>query len=457
MMDRRIAMLPLLALAGTSLSGCVAAAIPAIAGSAIFRTQTDGKDAKETPKQAESRPAPAVAAVTPRPAPTQNPSVTVMPSSAQPPAAISAPAPVPAPAPAPVAVAVPRPAAPPPATAPRPIMPLPSVTSAPAQVAVAAPRPAPAAPPPAPAVAPKPVAPPPAAVSTPAVRPAPAIAAAPVIAAVPKPATSPAAARPAPAPTPAPVVPAAPRVAMPAPAPQPVTPPAAAPAAAPAPAPVIAAAPTIRTVPGAPASSYPDPSSPLPPEQNNFARFVRYGQASARGVTGGADLASAMLSDPIALDGKRRRCTTGEQLVALIDLDPAGGVFEPPANPGKQSSLALGLAVLRQAGVEIAWLSDLPVNQSGLVRSALEKAGLDPRGQDIISLRRDENDNKQQRKENLAGITCIVAIAGDERADFDERFKYLRNPEAGAGLEPVIGDGWFLITSLFAEAQSAGQ
>ncbi len=220
---------------------------------------------------------------------------------------------------------------------------------------------------------------------------------------------------------------------------------------------MIAAAPTIRTVPGAPASSYPDPSSPLPPEQNNFARFVRYGQASARGVTGGADLASAMLSDPIALDGKRRRCTTGEQLVALIDLDPAGVFFEPPANPGKQSSLALGLAVLRQAGVEIAWLPDLPVNQSGLVRSALEKAGLDPRGQGIISLRRDENDNKQQRKENLAGITCIVAIAGDERADFDERFKYLRNPEAGAGLEPVIGDGWFLITSLFAEAQSTGQ
>jgi len=57
----------------------------------------------------------------------------------------------------------------------------------------------------------------------------------------------------------------------------------------------------------------------------------------------------------------------------------------------------------------------------------------------------------------IAGITCIVDIAGDERADFDERFKYLRNPEAGAGLEPVIGDGWFLITSLFAEAVSAGQ
>ena len=74
-----------------------------------------------------------------------------------------------------------------------------------------------------------------------------------------------------------------------------------------------------------------------------------------------------------------------------------------------------------------------------------------PRGQDIISLRRDEADTKQQRRDNLAGITCIVAIAGDERPDFDERFKYLRNPEAGAGIEPLIGDGWFLIEPLLGK------
>ena len=97
----------------------------------------------------------------------------------------------------------------------------------------------------------------------------------------------------------------------------------------------------------------------------------------------------------------------------------------------------------------IAWLSDFSVNQSGALRTALEQSGLDPRGEDIISLRRDGDDRKQLRKENLAGITCIIAIAGDERADFDERYKYLRNPEAGAELEPLIGDGWFLIEPVF--------
>jgi hypothetical protein len=200
-----------------------------------------------------------------------------------------------------------------------------------------------------------------------------------------------------------------------------------------------------------PASTYPDPDRPLAPGQATFARFVRYAEASARGAGGGADLSSAMLSDPIALDGKRRRCAAGEQLVALIDLDPAGGVFAPPPSLEPQPGLALGLALLRNAGVEIAWLTDLPVSQSGTLRTALEQSGLDPRGQDIISLRRDPGDTKAKRRDNLAGITCIIAIAGDERPDFDDRFKYLRNPEAGAGIEPLIGDGWFLIPPLLGK------
>ena len=158
-----------------------------------------------------------------------------------------------------------------------------------------------------------------------------------------------------------------------------------------------------------------------------------------------------MLGDPVALDGKRRRCAVGEQLVAVIDLDPAGGFFAPPSNPAKEPGVVLGLTVLRNAGVEIAWLSDLATDQSGNVRMALEQSGLDPRGQDIISLRRDEVDNKEQRKASLGAITCIVAIAGDERPDFDMRFRYLRNPQAGEAIEMLIGDGWFLIAPLIGK------
>lgn len=290
MMNRRIFLVPLLALAGTSLSGCVAVAIPALAGSAIVGTTIDGKDAGEA-KPAASAPAPAVAAAAPRPAPAPNPSVTVMPGVSAPPTSAAAKAPVIAPAPGPVA---------------------------------------------------------------------------------------------------APVVPAA-RPVTPAPAPVAV------PASAPAPA------------MAAPATPAPDASSR--PEQFGFSQFVRYGRGVAAVSAGAKGPLSAMLADPIALDGQRKRCAAGEQPVAVIDLDPAGSVFAPPADPERDVGRALGLAVLRESGVKIAWLSDLPVAQIGAVRTALEFAGL------------------------------------------DERFQYLRNPEAGKALETAIGDGWFLIEPIFPAAK----
>lgn len=180
---------------------------------------------------------------------------------------------------------------------------------------------------------------------------------------------------------------------------------------------------------------------------------MRYGRGVAAVSAQATGPLSAMLADPIALDGQRKRCGAGEQPVALIDLDPASGVFAPPSNPAKDAGRALGLAVLREAGVQIAWLSDLPVAEIGAVRTALEAAGLDPRGQDIVSLRRDPEDRKQARKESLAATSCIIAIAGDAKPDFDERFQYLRNPEAGAALETAIGDGWFLIEPVFPVSQ----
>lgn len=210
-----------------------------------------------------------------------------------------------------------------------------------------------------------------------------------------------------------------------------------------------------------PAKPVPSPAAqsvkaePAPAEEkpavktSGFAQMVRYGRSLALARSAQAGSLSAILSDPVALDGQRARCEVGEQHVVLIDLDPAGGVFVPPAAPGRLQGLALGLAVLREARVVIAWISDLSVDESGNLRSALEKSGLDPRGEDIISLRRDGDDRKQARRENLAKTACITTIGGDERADFDERFRYLKNPAAGTELEKVIGDGWFLIDPLF--------
>lgn len=220
------------------------------------------------------------------------------------------------------------------------------------------------------------------------------------------------------------------------------------PVVAPAPAPAPAPTPSPPPVVPAPLSVAVGPADPVDGVPSDFARFLRYAQAAARDARAGTELYSALLADETALDGKRRRCAVGEQLVAVIDLDPANGLFAPPVASAKAPGLAAGLRMLREAGMEIAWISDLPTERSGGVRTALEQSGLDPRGQDIISLRRNEGDTKDQRKASLGGFACIVAIVGDERSDFDARFKYLRKPEAGAALEGLIGDGWFLVAPL---------
>jgi len=47
MMDKRLVLLPLALLAGTSLSGCVAVAIPALAGSAMVGSRVIDRDHRE--------------------------------------------------------------------------------------------------------------------------------------------------------------------------------------------------------------------------------------------------------------------------------------------------------------------------------------------------------------------------------------------------------------------------
>ena len=55
-------------------------------------------------------------------------------------------------------------------------------------------------------------------------------------------------------------------------------------------------------------------------------------------------------------------------------------------------------------------------------------------------------------REQLAQLSCLIAIAGDTRSDFDELYDYLLDPNDAAPLEPIIGEGWFLIpTPLLSE------
>jgi hypothetical protein len=141
---------------------------------------------------------------------------------------------------------------------------------------------------------------------------------------------------------------------------------------------------------------------------------------------------------------KRRPCAKRFPAV-IVDLDRASSAFTPDPAALPAAGLPAGLARLREAGIIVLWLSQQPASRVGDVAAALRASGLDPEGKDQFLLIRYGEDRKQLLREQANEDVCIVAIAGDQRSDFDELFDYLRDPDGAAGLDAMLGDGWFLV------------
>ena len=158
--------------------------------------------------------------------------------------------------------------------------------------------------------------------------------------------------------------------------------------------------------------------------------------------------ASAMLSQDSKLDLLPRveRCERDERAV-VIDLDPGTAAFEPGAQLHAQPALADKLDVLRRAGILVMWISRQDPNRVSDIADALLRSGLDPTGRDPILLTLGDGDRKQTLREQAAQTACVVAIAGDERQDFDELFGYLRDPTMATNFDSLLGAGWFLVPS----------
>ncbi|GMN01840.1 hypothetical protein [Erythrobacter sp. MTPC3] len=182
--------------------------------------------------------------------------------------------------------------------------------------------------------------------------------------------------------------------------------------------------------------------------------FVRYaGQQAFLAAESDSALATAVLDNPAALDGKRQECTVSEIRPAsiLIDLDTGDAPFDPDTLGLASQELALSLKVLRAEGVEVAWISASSAGSADGIRDALSRSGLDPQGQDQLLLLRYPGDRKQTRRKQLALETCLLAIAGDDRSDFDELYDFLNNPDAALELEPLFNNGWFLLDKTKAQ------
>ncbi len=212
----------------------------------------------------------------------------------------------------------------------------------------------------------------------------------------------------------------------------------------------ISAADAVAAIASSGAAEAAAPSAPAAPEvpivravsPNAITTLISYTNQQRFEPAGSRS--SAILADRITLEPDRAPCL-GVRPTILIDLDPDGGVLSPANASRPPSGLAGGLEQLREDGVDVAWISSNPASAANAIRETLRETGLDPYGRDQLLLVRNSDDRKQTLRDGLAESTCIVAIAGDTRSDFDELYDYLLNPEDAASLEPLFGDGWFII------------
>lgn len=193
-------------------------------------------------------------------------------------------------------------------------------------------------------------------------------------------------------------------------------------------------------------TALPAPDAPAagPDDFAGYDPFYAFADSRGTAPVIGATRHSAMLAAPGTLAPETAECSVHPAAV-LIDLDPGAAVLDPAAATHTDPRLARTLAALRAQRIAVAWLSGNTADQAGAVRRALVASGLDPDGKDELALLRYPEERKQTRREDLAKEFCLVAIAGDQRSDFDELFQYLKDPALAAPLEPLIGNGWFLI------------
>lgn len=184
-------------------------------------------------------------------------------------------------------------------------------------------------------------------------------------------------------------------------------------------------------------------ANPAAPEWRSFVSYTLE-QAASR-ATDAEPVSSALLApESAALLLPRRLPCQLDQSAVILDLDQGDAAFAPGAAMQVAPGLTDGLARLRDAGIIVMWISRLDANHITEVADALKTSGLDPDGADPILLLLGENNRKQLLRERAGETACVVALAGDQRSDFDEMFDYLRDPETSHDFDVMLGSGWFL-------------
>jgi hypothetical protein len=190
----------------------------------------------------------------------------------------------------------------------------------------------------------------------------------------------------------------------------------------------------------------PPPDRPGAMATGPFAAFLGHALANAAKIPPGKLRESALIDQQsLATAPRRARCREQKPAV-LLDLDPGAAAFDLDDPPSPAPGLAAGLARLRVSGIRVLWTASLPQADETQLRTILRATELDPDGGDLVLLLSRDADRKQLARLAAARDWCIVAVAGDRRADFDESYDYLRDPDGPVArlLDGNLGAGWFL-------------
>lgn len=198
-----------------------------------------------------------------------------------------------------------------------------------------------------------------------------------------------------------------------------------------------------------PLTALPPPDAIASGRNPAVTAFREYALTELEKDPGAGKRPSALLSRASDLRTDRTNCTATPPAV-FIDLDPGRGTFDPLSPGEPDRALVSALDELRAKNVQVVWFSRLGASFEDAARAALAASGLDPAGSDRLLLLSTLDERKQSRRDEAAKQVCPIALVGDERADFDELYLYLKQPEAALALDAMIGRGWFLASPFTA-------
>lgn len=189
-----------------------------------------------------------------------------------------------------------------------------------------------------------------------------------------------------------------------------------------------------------------DVPSPATADDDPYAAMAAYVLAQAEAGKTGKARPSALLDQRSLVEVPKMTACADQRSAVLIDLDPGSETFNLDDPPSPAPGLAAHLRQIRGTGTAVVWIASLPDTEAKRLATLLKATGLDPLGIDPVMLLSRRETRKQQILDRADEDWCVLAIAGDRKADFDEVFDYLRNPDGpvAIALEQFIGAGWFL-------------